>query len=489
MTRKVKKILGARPDLNPDIPTAGIFLHSDPTTTKDCLDHRMNEPWKKPSMEDYGNFEGKRTDDVVHGIIDKSMINGAEVIFPKKLHPLLVDRERLREKNYHRREHQVLGHTVPTGAVLPTFTLHPDFKFGISTIEDDDVKKILYSALPEDNAQVKRQYIKSHLSYEPGEQRDYDYNWTKYPKNSIWGVKIQHDNDGKRVKDSLYWEEERKSHFTIRELGTKLSIKRLEDYRERSKPALGKVHDPMKDTMNHLPKDHSFGLKFPPDEYTVGDLLGCSTSKLYHQYWGYRTPKDYISTPSRTDPTEIPKISRKKLIRPEVPVFDSELAKIHFLYPRVPLHLLQTPEIVAPKITGDEEMREYRELREKSMEGVDQNRVFGVPTVRERADGFRRKLSDEKNYGDQPGAKSLLSPTPLNVYGEKKLQELAEKYKGMTLKDLKSNIPEKTGSKGGTIKLFGLKPLAKVDITSNLASQRKLPELPSNPVASETIVA
>ena len=46
----------------------------------------------------------------------------------------------------------------------------------------------------------------------------------------------------------------------------------MEEFRERSQPQLGKVHDPIKDTMN-VPPDHTFGVLFKPDEYGAGDLI------------------------------------------------------------------------------------------------------------------------------------------------------------------------------------------------------------------------
>ena len=56
--------------------------------------------------------------------------------------------------------------------------------------------------------------------------------------------------------------------------------KRLEEFRERTQPQLGKVHDPIKDTMN-VPPDHTFGVLFKPDEYGAGDLIHGRTPDRY----------------------------------------------------------------------------------------------------------------------------------------------------------------------------------------------------------------
>lgn len=57
-----------------------------------------------------------------------------------------------------------------------------------------------------------------------------------------------------------------------RDKGTKVVSKRVDDFRERTQPQLGTVHDPIRDTMNVTP-DHSFGILIRPDEYGAGDLI------------------------------------------------------------------------------------------------------------------------------------------------------------------------------------------------------------------------
>lgn len=60
--------------------------------------------------------------------------------------------------------------------------------------------------------------------------------------------------------------------FLNREKASHIVSKRVDDFRERTQPQLGKVHDPIKDTMK-VPKDHIFGVLFKPDEYGAGDLI------------------------------------------------------------------------------------------------------------------------------------------------------------------------------------------------------------------------
>ena len=60
--------------------------------------------------------------------------------------------------------------------------------------------------------------------------------------------------------------------FRNREKTTKIVSKRVDDFRERTQPQLGKVHDPIKETLL-VPPDHTFGVMIKPDEYGAGDLI------------------------------------------------------------------------------------------------------------------------------------------------------------------------------------------------------------------------
>lgn len=63
------------------------------------------------------------------------------------------------------------------------------------------------------------------------------------------------------------------SHLPLcREKATKIVSKRVDDFRERTQPQLGQVHDPIKDTLRVQP-DHAFGVMIKPDEYGAGDLI------------------------------------------------------------------------------------------------------------------------------------------------------------------------------------------------------------------------
>ena len=82
--------------------------------------------------------------------------------------------------------------------------------FGMSTVEEDTVDVIMYpppTAASENDEKVRRQYIVSHNSYQPGQRRQH-YGPDFQPPDHE-GKRDSHDNDGKRTKDVLYWNEER----------------------------------------------------------------------------------------------------------------------------------------------------------------------------------------------------------------------------------------------------------------------------------------
>ena len=149
------------------------------------------------------------------------------------------------------------------------------------------------------------------------------------------------------------------------ELKSKVISKRLADFRQRRQPELGKVHDPMKDTISHLSPDYTFGIAIPPDEYAVGHLIGSGKT--------------------------ISKSAIKKRYVPSLPAgipTRHEYSEDHF-------HVHKTEEgedtSVVLKITEDVP---GGELNERMLKGFDLNHVFGVPTVREPRGHVAKKFGD-----------------------------------------------------------------------------------------------
>ena len=88
-----------------------------------------------------------------------------------------------------------------------------------------------------------------------------------FDRNSSFGIPTPHANDGRHVRKTMKWLID-----DISENAGSLVSKRVEDFRERTQPQLGKVLDPIKDTL-HVGPDHTFGILLKPDEYGAGDLI------------------------------------------------------------------------------------------------------------------------------------------------------------------------------------------------------------------------
>ncbi|XP_077347528.1 EF-hand domain-containing family member B [Lithobates pipiens] len=119
-------------------------------------------------------------------------------------------------------------------------------------------------------------YVVTHNDYDVGEIKDRKYDWTKFRKDGSFGIETPHFSDGRNVAKSLRWLQEIKRNNTAN-----IVSKRLDDFRERTQHQLGKVLDPIADTLN-VPADHTFGILLRPEKHGVGDIL--------HN----RAPKDFL---------------------------------------------------------------------------------------------------------------------------------------------------------------------------------------------------
>ena len=89
-------------------------------------------------------------------------------------------------------------------------------------------------------------YRESHKDYKVGEQKTWNYKYPSYNKENIFGGPTPHDNTGKQVRTALHWLIDSKT-----EKATPVVSKRLDDFRERTQPQLGKVHDPYVSNLLH----------------------------------------------------------------------------------------------------------------------------------------------------------------------------------------------------------------------------------------------
>ncbi|KAI9207715.1 uncharacterized protein BJ171DRAFT_472552 [Polychytrium aggregatum] len=357
---------------------------------------------------------------LTHGVQTDFDSGAAEVVFPTTVNPLLMKRFTIAEN---------------IKFWLPAFTGHPEFRFGLSTVSDIDSKALMYPHMPEKEGDIaKRQYIISHWSYGPGEQRSHFRPPCEVPRNMALGLKIEHDNEGKYMKEALFWNEEHQ-----KSVATKLVPTRLSKFRERTQPVIGKVHDPIADTISHLSRDHTFGVTFPPDEFSVSDLLGYGPkAKAERDMYRLASDKAFASG----DIALAAKYGRSARVHESS--VSSSMAELEpessTEWPTITdkaEHEKNAKSWITPKITG---VPAGGVPRYASANGLPPTHCYGVPTVRlsmRRRPDFMKKIADNNNYGDELNVKALLSPTPRNTYGVGALAEYAEKLKaGERITDL-----------------------------------------------------
>jgi hypothetical protein len=158
----------------------------------------------------------------------------------------------------------------------------------------------------------------------------------------------------------------------------------------------------MKDTMAHLSPDHTFGIKYTPDEYSVGHLIG-SGKKVSKS----DAKKRYVPTMPAGIPTRHERNENRQ-----------HVAKLRE----------EEDATLGLKITED---IPGGQLNITKLKGFDLNHVFGVPSVRGHRMPVAKRLADNANYGDELGTKALIYPTPLNVYGHEQLESLEKELQKM----------------------------------------------------------
>ena len=119
--------------------------------------------------------------------------------------------------------------------------LRNEIPFGNPTEYDDTAGEIVNpeknrDQVEEEWKQGQELYKQSHSSYPVGEMPDRNYDWSVFPKDYKYGVETPHDVRGTGVSGALKW-----SHEAEEEQATHIVQKRLDDFRERTQPQIGKV--------------------------------------------------------------------------------------------------------------------------------------------------------------------------------------------------------------------------------------------------------
>ncbi|XP_006635882.2 EF-hand domain-containing family member B [Lepisosteus oculatus] len=274
-------------DRFPSIKSAGKLIPTG-ERAETCLKEITPRPVTPPVVKKFLNttrpdpgavrvFYGKAGDpdvasSLVHGVSTRPSLTAALLTNPSPKTLFQQKLQELREAAYSSHQKAPLGRTCNQPLGLPNGMDIEKTTFGSKTLQSVNAGEIIHP--PKSHEQVEKElqeghhlYIRSHNAYFVGEPVNRKYDWTKYSKSSRFGIATPHYNDGRNVAKSLQW-----LHHLQMERGAKLVTKQSDDFRERTQPQIGKVNDPIADTMN-VPLNHTYGIMVRPDEFGVGYLL------------------------------------------------------------------------------------------------------------------------------------------------------------------------------------------------------------------------
>ncbi|XP_069504984.1 EF-hand domain-containing family member B isoform X2 [Ambystoma mexicanum] len=177
-----------------------------------------------------------------------------------------------RESGYSSHQRAPVGRSYDQRPKFPPGTDLSKMTFGCQLERGESVREVVnpsktFREVNEDARVGHELYIITHNDYNPGELKDRKYNWSKYKRDSRFGVPTPHFNDGRLTRKTLNW-----IHDCQMKEAAKIVSKRLDDFNEKFQHQLGKVNDPIAETMNVLP-DHTFGVLYRPEKYGVRELI------------------------------------------------------------------------------------------------------------------------------------------------------------------------------------------------------------------------
>ncbi|XP_056331646.1 EF-hand domain-containing family member B [Danio aesculapii] len=231
----------------------------------------------RPPVGSVRVFHGKANDPdiartLVHGVNTLSSINAGSIVNPAPKTRFQERLQQLQEISHSTNQKAPLGRSQVQGPGLPSWLNPEKTTFGVTTLCFSNGGEVINP--PKTADEVKKEageghqlYIRSHGSYFVGEHVDRKYNWSHYGRESRFGVSTPHYNDGRNISKCLHWPCDSLMHNSA-----KLAPERCDDLREKTQSQIGKVHDPIAETLN-VPSDHTFGVLMKPDSFGAVDLL------------------------------------------------------------------------------------------------------------------------------------------------------------------------------------------------------------------------
>ncbi|XP_035133739.2 EF-hand domain-containing family member B isoform X2 [Callithrix jacchus] len=253
-----------------------------------CLTEKLPRLITPPEAKKYFNFRyppagvervfyGRANDPQIapyltHGIRSKISIPANTLINPQ---PITTFQQKIKDKKesiYLSNRRAPLGKSHDQAPGLPKGMDTMNTTFGTAVIREYSAKDVVnppksYEKVFEEGNEGHDLYVVSHNDYYAGEAKNRKYNPSSFHRFNVYGVPTPHFNDGRAMAKSLYW-----LHELQMKRGTKFVSKRVDNFKEKFQHKLGRVLDPIAETMN-VPSDFTFGACLRPEEYGVGDLI------------------------------------------------------------------------------------------------------------------------------------------------------------------------------------------------------------------------
>ncbi|XP_060639412.2 EF-hand domain-containing family member B [Anolis sagrei] len=274
-------------DRFPELPTAGKLAPIGESAAT-CLTDIYPRPITPPVVKKFRNtsnpptgreriFYGRANDPdiashLTHGIKSIYSESVASVANPPPKTRFQQKRKEQKEFIYSSSREAPLGKSHDQALRLPKGLDLNNTTFGVTTLREGPSGEVINPQKTFDEVQKEAEqghdlYVKTHNDYYVGEQMNRKYDSSTFHRFDLFGKETPHFNDGRNVGRTLRW-----FHDLQMKKSAKIVSKISDDFKEKFQPQLGKVLDPIADTLN-VPPDHTFGVLLHPEEYGVGDLL------------------------------------------------------------------------------------------------------------------------------------------------------------------------------------------------------------------------
>ncbi|XP_057595947.1 EF-hand domain-containing family member B [Hippopotamus amphibius kiboko] len=218
---------------------------------------RANDPQIAPSL--------------THGIRSKISIPAKVLINPQ---PITAFQQKMKDKKesvYFSNQRAPLGKSHDQTPGLPKGLDVLNTTFGTAVIRELSTREVVnppksYKEVFEEAQAGHDLYVVSHNDYYAGEAKNRKYN-PSFHRFNLYGIPTPHFNDGRNMAKTLHW-----LHEQQMKRGAKIVSKRVDDFKEKFQHKIGRVLDPIAETMS-VPPDHTFGACLRPEEYGAGDLI------------------------------------------------------------------------------------------------------------------------------------------------------------------------------------------------------------------------